>query len=458
MCFIKTMKRAVMTREKSVNLMMVLSMFCILSCHEALMAENSFAVSPGLSVEFKKNDSQYFTFMNHFNQMDAVVSRLIKNSRARGAINCKILITPDAKEKAMLQQTGDLATISLSNEYEKWKDDYQVNKYLLSAIMLCRLGIQPEENLNAPPQWLLAGMFGMVRQRYTYSRIFDTNYMPGLRACAIEGRMPELRKIISQPLYKENDGAAFEFYEEACSFLVKKIEAISSGSEHILNDIIFLSVQKKYSPQEIFSTTMERVVLEKYFKNSSLNDSDEKKIQLWFDATVREKSLSLFNPFTAKQIKDKIAVIRKVTCMIKNEKKELKEETIDITELPEKLPAIENKNAVLLEKINIAESIRNACPQLLTDAVYRLNQALNDIDSKSGSKSKEQLVAAFANLDEELKKQEAIEDCLLNMENTKLSPAILYSREINEVNRKDYVMWPSLNKYLDSVEKKFLED
>ena len=48
--------------------MMVLAVFCILFCHEALMAENSFVVSPGLSVEFKKFDSQYFIFMNHFKQ------------------------------------------------------------------------------------------------------------------------------------------------------------------------------------------------------------------------------------------------------------------------------------------------------------------------------------------------------------------------------------------------------
>jgi hypothetical protein len=447
-----------MIRDKSVNLMMVLAVFCILFCHEALMAENSFVVSPGLSVEFKKFDSQYFIFMNHFKQMDAVVSRLIKSNRVRGVINCKILISPDAKEKATLQQTSELVTIFLSNDYEKWKEDYLVNKYLLSTIILCRLGIQPEENFNALPQWMLTGMLGMVRQRYASSRVLDTYYMPGLKACAIEGKIPELRKIISQPLYQENDGAAYEFYEEVCSFLIKKIEVLSSGSERILNDIIFLSAQKKYSPQEIFSTTVERVVLEKYFKNSSSNDSDEKKIQFWFESAVIERSLSSFCPFSAKQIREKVAVIRKVTCMIKNKKKESKEETIDITELPEKLPLIENKNAVLLEKINIAESVRAACPPLLAETVNNINIALNDIGKKSESESRDQLITSFADFDKELKKQETIEDYLFNLENTKLSPAILYSREINEVGRKDYTMWPSLNKYLDSVEKKFLED
>ncbi|MFA6103302.1 MAG: hypothetical protein WCV67_15730 [Victivallaceae bacterium] len=447
-----------MTRKKSVNLMLVLSAFCILFCSGALMAESSFTVSPGLSVEFKKFDSQYFIFMDHFKQMDAVVSRLIKSNRGRGIINCRILITPDAKEKTTLLQTNELVTISLSNDYEKWKNDFHINKYLLSTIILCRLGIKPEENFNALPQWMLAGMLGMFHQRYTTAIIFDTYYMPGLKACALEGKIPELRKVISQPLYQESDGTAYEFYEEVCSFLVKKIESISSGSEHILNDIIFLSVQKKYSPQEIFSTTVERVVLEKYFKNSSPNDSDEKKIQFWFESVAREKSLSALTPFSAKQIREKIAAIRKVTCMMKNGKKESKEETIDITELPEKLSLIENKNAVLLEKINIIESVRNACPLALAETAFDFNQALSDIGTKSESKSREQLITALDNLNKELDKQEAIEDYLFKLENTKLSPALLYSREINEAGRKDYTMWPSLNKYLDSVEKKFLED
>lgn len=447
-----------MTKGISARLMMVPAMLGILFCCEMLMAESSVTVSPGLSVQFKKSDSQYFIFMDHFKQLDAVVSRLIKNNRARGVLNCKILITPDVKEKVTLQQTDDLVTVSISNQYEQWKDDYHVNKYLISVMILCRLGIKPEGNFDALPQWMLAGMLGMVRERYTSSKIFDIDYMPGLRACAIEGKIPELRKIISQPLYHENDGAAFEFYEEVCSFLVKRIEVISSGSEHILNDIIFLSVQKKYSPQEIFSSTVERVVLEKYFKNSSPDDSDEKKVQSWFDAVVKERALSLFNPFTAKQIEEKIAVLRKVTCMVKKGKSETKEETMDITDLPEKLPLVENKNAVLLEKINIAEAIRNACPQLLTDAIDNLNQALNDIGKKSESQSKEQLITTFADLDKELKKQEALEDYLSNVEISKLAPSTIYSREINEVSRKDYAMWPSLNKYLDSVEKKFLED
>ena len=447
-----------MPSKKSVNLLMVLSVCCILLRGGALMAESGYAIAPGLSVEFKVSNSQYFVFIEHFKQMDAVVSRLIKTSRVRGVINCKIFITPDAQDKTTLQQTSDLVKISLSNQYEKWKNDYQINKYLLSTIILCRLGIPPEENFNALPQWMLTGMLGMVRQRYTSSRIVDTYYLPGLRLCAIEGKIPELRKIISQPLYEESDGAAFELYEEVCSFLIKKIESISSGSENILSDIIFLSAQKKYSAQEIFSSTAERVVLDKYFKNTSSDESDEKKIQFWFESAVTEKALTSFNPFTARQIKEKIAAIRKVTCLVKNGKKESKEEIIDITELPEKMPLIENKNAVLLDKIKIADSIRSACPQPLMESALNFSQALNDVGNKSESASREQLIATLAVLDQEVKKQEAIEEYLANMEKTKLSPAILYRREIDEVNRKNYAMWPSLNKYLDSVEKKFLED
>ena len=92
------------------------------------------------------------------------------------------------------------------------------------------------------------------------------------------------------------------------------------------------------------------------------------------------------------------------------------------------------------------------------EPVMNLNQALNDIGSKSERASRGQLVIVLAALDKEVEKQEAIENYLSEIEKTKVSPAVLYSREINEISRKDYTMWPTLNKYLDSVEKKFLED
>jgi hypothetical protein len=83
---------------------------------------------------------------------------------------------------------------------------------------------------------------------------------------------------------------------------------------------------------------------------------------------------------------------------------------------------------------------------------------LNDIGNKSEDDAKEQLVAALDTLNEDLKKQEAIENYLAVIEENQVSPAVLYGMEIKEVNRADDVMWPTLNKYLESVEKKFLED
>jgi hypothetical protein len=447
-----------MAGKSSAALLMVVFGLCLLFFQGELAAESSFLVSPGLSVEFRKFDNQYFKMMEHFKRMDASVSRLIQGKRVSGAINCKILITPDVKGKAAIQQENDLVTVSLSSEFETWKDDYQINKYLLSIMILCRMGIRPEENFNILPQWLLAGIMGIVRQRDTSAKIFDTQYMPGLRALATEGKIPDLKKIISKPLYPESDGAAYDFYEEVCGFMVKKIETLSRGSEHIFNDIIFLCAKKKYTQAEIFNTTVERVVLDKYFKDSTLNISDDEKLQLWFEGTVREKVLSPFNPFTASQIKEKITGVRKVTCMMKSRNKETQEETFDIVQMPEKMPLVENKNAVMLEKIRTVDSILNACPQLLINSMRNLNAALNDIGNKSEDDAKEQLVAALDTLNEDLKKQEAIENYLAVIEENQVSPAVLYGMEIKEVNRADDVMWPTLNKYLESVEKKFLED
>lgn len=447
-----------MTGKDSTTLMMVVFGLCLLCLPGELAAESSFSVSPGLSVEFRKFDGQYFKVMEHFKRMDASVGRLIKSKLVKDVINCKILITPDVKGKITIQQVNELVTVSLGSDYETWRDDYQINKYLLTTMILCRMGIPPEENFNILPQWLLTGIIGIVRQKYTSARIFDIQYMPGLRSLVVAGKIPDLKRIISKPLYPESDGAAYDFYEEVCGFMVKKIETLSGGTEHIVNDIIFLCARKKYTQTEIFNTTVERVVLDRYFKDSKLNISDDEKFQLWFERAVKEKVLSPFNPFTAGQIKEKVAGIRKVTCMMKTGSGEPQEETFDIVQMPEKLPLVENKNAVMLEKIRTVDSIQNACPQLLINSVRGLSSALSDIGNKSEDDAKEQLVAALDTLNEDLKKQEAIENYLAIIEEKQVSPAVLYGMEIKEVNRADDVMWPTLNKYLESVEKKFLED
>ena len=100
-----------MTGKDSKALMLVVFGAFLLFSQGKIAAESSFAVSPGLAVEFKKFDDQYFRIMEHFKQMDAVVSRLIKSKRTSGVINCRILITPDVKGKTTIQQNNDLVTV-----------------------------------------------------------------------------------------------------------------------------------------------------------------------------------------------------------------------------------------------------------------------------------------------------------------------------------------------------------
>ena len=65
---------------------------------------------------------------------------------------------------------------------------------------------------------------------------------------------------------------------------------------------------------------------------------------------------------------------------------------------------------------------------------------------------------ALAKLKQTLARQQKIEDYLRKLEYTTVAPGRLYRSELIEDKRLNTKFCPSINKYLDKVEKSFLED
>jgi hypothetical protein len=132
-------------------------------------------------------------------------------------------------------------------------------------------------------------------------------------------------------------------------------------------------------------------------------------------------------------------------------------ETFTIDQLPLKFDEIEDKNAVVIEKQRIIEQMVVACPPLLSDSTVKLHNAIASIGNVRKENLSRQINEIIDKLQQQLNTQIAIEKYLKETEFAQLPSALLYHREIKEVNRPIYQPWPNLSSYLSKEERKFLE-
>jgi hypothetical protein len=434
-----------------------LLIFLILTVGLPVVADNTFTTSSGHIVEFKKFDKNYFATLQYLRHIDSTIGRLVKDSSLHDKTQkCKFFISPDNKDGIRISRLDGQLTIALHSDSELWKNDYKTNRKIIGLLILARIGIAPERYNEVIPAWVLSGFIGLCRQKEFAAKIVDLNYLPGLRACAVAGQYPKLKTVLRYPMNPEEHGAAYEFYEETCRFMLREANDFSTGSENLLRDIIVLTAKNKYTRDEIFNTTLGRVIVEKYSRNFPSKLDDEAKIQAWFEYTVKSRVISPYNPLTAVEFRRKLQELKQVSCIIKKGNQQ-NHENFTIDQLPLKFDELEDKNAVVLGKQREIEQMAIACPPLLFEATANLHRAIAAIGSVKKDKASRQIAESVDIIEKQLEKQMAIERFLNETAFSDISASLLYSREINEVSRPIYEPWPNLYKYLANEQRKFLE-
>ena len=104
------------------------------------------------------------------------------------------------------------------------------------------------------------------------------------------------------------------------------------------------------------------------------------------------------------------------------------------------------------------DSLVMVCQPLSKDSLIRIRKVLGQFDEVSSVVIRVRLEKALAKLKKELTKQQKIEDYLRKLEYATVAPGKLYRRELIENKRLNNNFCPAINKYLDKVEKKFLQD
>jgi hypothetical protein len=67
------------------------------------------------------------------------------------------------------------------------------------------------------------------------------SYFPGLKALCQVDKLPDFKIAVSTPLTPDEDGTAYQLYEEFCRFLLLEIKNLSSRTDNPIADLVFFS-------------------------------------------------------------------------------------------------------------------------------------------------------------------------------------------------------------------------
>ncbi|MBU8902551.1 MAG: hypothetical protein KOO69_07410, partial [Victivallales bacterium] len=319
------------------------------------------------------------------------------------------------------------------------------------------------------PSLIIVGIYGRLELRFSSQSVLQVSYFPGLKALCQAGKLPDFRVAVSTPLSPDEDGTAYQLYQEFCRFLLLELKAMSSRSDNPIADLIFLSARKRYSTNEAFDSTIVRAIVKSYdkiHKRKGRTLKPEKvhsaeKVQKWFEEIAEKRLINLNSPLPTKFFEERFKRFRKFSYNYTTKDKRTRQLTRDISRLDEIFDdygmSLEFRE-MMRKKFNEIGELSRVCQPLSRDSIEEIRKLLNQFNKISSVTIRVKLKKILAKLKLSLARQQKIEDYLRKIEYTTVEPGKLYRNELIEDKRLKAKFCPAINKYLDKVEKSFMKE
>ncbi|MDD5596419.1 MAG: hypothetical protein PHV82_00655 [Victivallaceae bacterium] len=450
-------------------LICALSTACAISV-SAQSSGNSFNTKSGTGITFRKFDISYYDTLQYLKFADRLISSYLNSSAIKKDYKCRIFVLDEkVKDDINIVFASGGVNIYLNSDFRKAENKFAIITGMINAMLLAKTGFDPCAATFSLPQWLISGIYGRLELRFFSHSILPVSSFPGLKAFCQANKLPDFRTSVFTVLTPENDGTAYELYEEFCRFLLLELKRLSSRTDNPIADLIFLTARRKYSESEIFEYTIVRAIVKEYDKicrrkdlkyNPNLLDSDT-KLNRWFKETAEKRLINSNSPLPTRFFAERFYRFRQFIYIHKEKDKAVKEITVDITKLPEiydKYGMDAGFGEMLDKKLVELDALTYVSQPLCTPHLDKLRKTLNQFEYTPDVIMKKRLVNALTEIEEALEKQQKIEDYLRKTEYTTVAPGKLYRSELLESKRLEKNFCPAINDYLDTVEKSFLKD
>ncbi len=455
----------------------------------------------GTRVSFSEYSQDYFAIRRFIIKLEKNIVKLLKlRIEEQPDVQLTIFLTkPGSKFK--IDFTKRRMNVYLSVRFQDWDSDVEVLHRLICCFytVFCKVPVMDDATLQkAVPLWIQVGTLEYLRNRTTlgYSGF---RFYPLLRNAELAGIEPDPDDIINSKVTR-TEGVLFYYYRELCELMLDWISHISSYSDRLLYGMI-RKMAGGTAPVDAFYTVGMKQMLKKVGtrlrNDSELSDRD--KIRTWFRRKLRKEVVSGFMPIPAEQ---SLAGLKKLLT-VKYEYKEkdggIIEKSCPLDQLGASWEKVNNRMVVLrslkrllnklgqesasefIRPLNIIDDTLNSLPKIKTEDEKR--QESEKQKKKSGKRpgikgkskqpknKKEDIfnpaefqrnikaaISCFADL---VKRRQEIE-AYLDRSAVEFIPLrerykyLIKTLDVLEVN--DRKIRPELNKYLDQVEKDYIED
>jgi len=436
----------------------------------AKMTKDSFNTKSGTLITFQQFDKEYYETLQYLKFADRLISSYLNSSAIKQNYICRIFVVTDiVKNDIDIVETSGNVNIYLNKNFRTAKNKFHIITKMINAMLLAKTGFKPNEANFSLPQWLLVGIYGKLELRFFSHSILPVTYFPGLKALCQSEKLPDFRIAVSTPLSPERDGTAYLLYQEFCRFIMLEIKRLSSRTDNPIADLIFLTAREKYSSNEIFDYTIVRVIVASYDKrhrrsNRRYNPNSKnnaQKVQEWFKKVAGKRLINPNSPLQTKFFEKRFQRFRKFTCidLVKGKVSgQMTRDIAKINEIYDKYGMSEGFNEMLSRKNIELDALNSACQPLSIQYIKELRKILSQFDDISSVVIKVRIKKLLVKLNLALEKQQKVEDYLRKVEYTTVAPGKLYRNELIENKRLKKTFFPSINNYLDKVEKSFLKD
>ena len=450
-------------------IIVVLFMSCALPV-TAQMTKDAFNTRSGTVIMFERFDRKYHITLEYLKYADRQISSCLNSSAIKKKYTCQIFIL-DAKVKngVNIIESSKSVNLYVNKDFRTAKDKFAVTTKLINAMLLAKAGFKPTETEVKLPAWIVVGIYGRIELRFSSHSILPVSYFPGLKALCQAEKLPDFRIALATPLTPEKDGTAYQLYEEFSRFILIELKALATRSDNPIADMIFLSARKRYSRSEIFDSTIVRSIVKSYDKmhrrKNKRYDPDAlsatRKVQTWFKKVAEKRLINVHSPLLTQYFEERFKRFRTFTHFYKPKDKPPETMTRDISKLNEifdKYGMDKGFKEMMSKKLIELDALIMVCQPLSIAHVERIREVLSQFDDISSVIIRVRLGKALAQLKASLEKQQKIEDYLKKVEYTTVTPGQLYRNELIENKRLNSKFCPSINNYLDKVEKTFLQD
>ncbi len=413
--------------------------------------------APALLIESEHPERDKNWIERFFRDMDRAAAYASFLNPGDNIIDCRIAFT----EKKVLRNLQVFAGskylhIVLPSDLELWKDDFKIHSRLMSAMLLRRNGIKPDESPAGIPRWVAAGLLRRMARHGKGGGASGILLFPATRAFLLEGRYPDFTRMHLSSL-DYSDKAAFEYFSETGELLLEIYVKEKNGRECFKNYLSMTAAGISHANALEKSITP----LTRHFALKSGPGITEKSRQEeWIREKTRFHAMNLFSPGTAAWIRDRFREINKISCELRKgeeDDKSPKEYSICLlADLADKRNEISKPEIVLAGVLEKIAKLSFSSPQIANPALQKISNICGTALYADPDKYRTSMKIAEDNLYKELYRISRIEEYLFDSSRRYVPPAYRYNIYLETIREWEKLpFWPELDQYLAEQDESY---